>query len=130
MNAELRRRVRIRAKDRCEYCGIHQDFSPLASLQIEHIRPIKHGGRDEEDNLGLACIDCNLAKSSNVAGFDPETGELTPLYHPRQQRWDDHFRVAGPFIIGMTAIGRTTVEVLNMNSEDQIELRASILDRV
>ena len=91
IDAATKRLVRQRAANRCEYCGLHQDHSPLATLQIEHINPKKHGGADDHDNLALACIDCNLAKSSNIAGRDPVTSQLTLLFHPRQDRWDDHF---------------------------------------
>jgi 5-methylcytosine-specific restriction endonuclease McrA len=123
MDASTRRQVRERAEDRCEYCGLLQSDSPLAALHIEHIRPRKHGGSDKADNLALACVDCNLHKSSNVAGYDPQTGELTELFHPRRHRWDEHFECRGLPLLGKTAIGRTTVEVLRLNSEDRLELR-------
>ena len=123
MDTETKRRVRERAGNRCEYCGLHQDHSPLAALQIEHITARKHLGTDELDNLALACIDCNLSKSSNLAGLDPETGMLTELFNPRRQNWVDHFDRVGALIIGRTAIGRTTVQVLNINSDDQLALR-------
>lgn len=128
MNAALRRQVRQRARDRCEYCQLHQDHSPLAALQVEHITPRKHGGNDDLENLALACIDCNLAKSSNLSGLDPVTGLLTPLFHPRRDRWAEHFAWQDLEIVGLTAVGRTTVIVLNMNSADQLELRAAIAD--
>jgi 5-methylcytosine-specific restriction endonuclease McrA len=117
--------VRRRAANRCEYCRLHQDDSPLAALHIEHIRPRKHGGSDHESNLCLACIDCNLRKGPNLTGIDPLTGAVTALFHPRQQRWDDHFAWEGIRIIGKTATGRTTVQVLEMNSDDQLNLRAA-----
>ena len=74
MDAQTRRYVRKRAGQRCEYCQLHQDQSPLVPLQIEHVIPKKHGGTDTEDNLALACIDRNLAKSSNLTGILPLTG--------------------------------------------------------
>ena len=82
----------------------------------------KHGGTDQLDNLALACIDCNLHKGSNVAGYDPETKQLTELFHPRRHRWTDHFKWQGVLISGTTAIGRTTVEVLRMNIEERMQL--------
>ena len=63
----------------------------MASLHIEHIRPRKHGGSDQESNLCLACIDCNLHKGTNLADIDPETQTVTKLFHPRRQKWEDHF---------------------------------------
>lgn len=128
MDAATRRLVRERAGNRCEYCGLHQDESPLAVLHLEHIRPRKHGGSDEPDNLALACVECNLHKSSNVAGYDPQTGQLTELFHPRHNRWEDHFERRGLLLLGKTAIGRTTVEVLQLNSEDRLELRRACRD--
>jgi hypothetical protein len=123
MNAATRALVRERAGHRCEYCQTHQDDSPLAALHIEHIRPMKHGGTDDESNLSLACIDCNLRKGPNLTGIDPLTDSLTSLFHPRQQRWDEHFRWDGIQIVGKSAVGRTTIRVLCMNSDEHLELR-------
>jgi hypothetical protein len=125
MNAATRRLVCRRAKFCCEYCGLHQDQSPLAALHVEHILPRKHGGSDGLDNLALACIDCNLHKGSNVAGYDPETGRLTELFHPRRQSWQEHFERQGAMIVGKTSIGRTTIEVLQLNAEERLQLRTA-----
>ena len=125
MNAATRSQVCRRANFRCEYCGLHQDQSPLAALHVEHILPRKHGGSDDLDNIALACIDCNLHKGSNVAGYDPETGQLTELFHPRSQSWHKHFERRGAMIVGKTPIGRTTVEVLRLNSEERLQLRTA-----
>ena len=95
----------------------------MAALHVEHIRPRKHGGSDNLDNLALACIDCNLHKGSNVAGYDPETGNLTELFSPRRHLWDEHFERQGRLIVGTTPIGRTTVQVLQLNSEKRVQLR-------
>jgi len=81
MDAAAKLLVRERASNRCEYCQLHQDDSPLATLHIEHIIPKKHGGLDDADNLALACIDCNLKKGPNLTGLDPETNEITVLYY-------------------------------------------------
>ena len=95
----------------------------MASLHIEHVLPKKHAGTDDDSNLALACVDCNLHKGSNVAGYDPATGALTELFHPRKDRWDDHFERRGVHIIGTTAKGRVTVQVLELNAEDRLQLR-------
>lgn len=129
IDAATRRMVRTRAGNACEYCGLHQAHSPLASLQVEHIVARKHGGGDETDNLAMSCIDCNLAKGSNIAGIDSVTGQTTDLFHPRRQTWSDHFEWRGAYLVGKTAIGRTTIEVLRINSEEQIELRTALRSR-
>jgi hypothetical protein len=95
----------------------------LAALHVEHILPKKHGGADNLDNLALACIDCNLHKGSNVAGYDPETGQLTELFSPRRHQWEEHFERRGVLIVGRTPVGRTTVQVLQLNADERLQLR-------
>ena len=125
MSPNTRARVRERAGHRCEYCLAHQEDSPLAALHVEHIVPKIHGGTDDLENLALACMDCNLHKGPNLTGMDPQTRRVTELFHPRHHRWEDHFERDGIYMIGKTAIGRTTIRVLNMNSEDHLALRSS-----
>ena len=124
MNERTKARVRERAGNRCEYCKVHQQDSPLAALHVEHIRPRVHGGSDNFDNLALACVDCNLHKGTNLTGIDPQTNQVTEIFHPRRQRWEHHFAWSGIYVVGKTAVGRTTIRVLNMNSEDQLALRS------
>ena len=121
MTEALRQFVRERAGHRCEYCHLHQDDSPLAALHIEHVRPRKPGGTDDDGNLALACIDCNLRKGPNLTGIDPQTGAVTVLFHPRQDSWEAHFEWTGLRLIGRTAIGRATVQVLELNSDDRMD---------
>jgi hypothetical protein len=90
---------------------------------LEHIIPIKHGGGDELENLALACAECNLKKSSDLAGIDPDTKILTPLFHPRHDQWKDHFAWNGLRIIGLTSVGRTTVRVLDLNAPARLRVR-------
>jgi 5-methylcytosine-specific restriction endonuclease McrA len=62
-----------------------------APFQIDHIIARQHAGTSDEQNLALACIHCNRFKGPNIAGLDPETGELVRLFHPRTDKWADHF---------------------------------------
>ena len=126
ITTQVRRQVRERAHNLCEYCHLHQDDSPLAALHVEHIIPKVHGGTDDVENLALACIDCNLHKGTNLTGIDPQTSQLTELFHPRRQHWDEHFQLQEVYLVGKTAIGRTTIRVLGMNSDDQVALRSSL----
>lgn len=89
ITARSRTKVREHARNVCEYCHLHQDDSPLAALHIEHIIPKIHGGTDDLDNLALACIDCNLHKGTNLTGIDPQSSQVTELFHPRRQKWQD-----------------------------------------
>jgi hypothetical protein len=124
MDARLGRLVRQRADDVCEYCGLRQEQDPLP-FHVEHILPRQHGGADTPDNLALAWHHCNLHKGPNLAGLDPETGQLTRLFDPRADRWEEHFARFGNEIVSSTAIGWTTVEVLRMNEDGRAELRAA-----
>ena len=126
MDDSLKDEVRRRAEERCEYCGIAERYFSQR-FQIEHIRPRSHRGTSTLDNLALACERCNLHKGPNVAGYEPKTEELTTLFNPRVDRWSEHFRldVSGE-IIGLTAVGRTTVYVLAMNDPQRVELRNAI----
>jgi hypothetical protein len=81
--------------------------------------PIALGGADDESNRALACASCNLAKSDRASAPDPVTGERMPLFHPRTQRWRDHFRWSEDqkMLLGVTATGRATIDALDLNSE-------------
>jgi len=126
MDAEIKRLVRQRAQDACEYCGLTESWAAPFNLQIEHILPRKHHGGDQIENLALACSDCNLHKGPNIAGIDPLSMRMTELFHPRRHKWDEHFRLHLGMIIGKTDIGRTTVDVLDMNAEERVKLRIII----
>ena len=125
MNPKLRQFVHERAGDRCEYClmRLHTSARPF---HAEHIIAQQHQGSDEKGNLALACQNCNLLKGPNLTSIDPDTSLLTRLFHPRQDVWEDHFRIDGPRICGLTDIGRTTVWLLEMNDEDRVALRVAL----
>lgn len=116
-----------RAGHRCEYCRGRQADEPFFRYQLEHVIAKQHGGTDDPSNLALACPQCNRHKGPNLAGLDPFDGVLTRLFNPREDHWDEHFAARGPLILGQTAIGRTTVRVLNMNDRDRVELRAALV---
>jgi hypothetical protein len=115
-----------RAGNRCEYCRIPHPRYRLP-FQIDHIIARQHGGPTAIDNLALACLHCNRFKGPNIAGLDPESGELVRLFHPRTDLWAGHFRFEGARISGATAIGRATVQVLAMNAPDLLLVRLELV---
>ena len=119
-----RQRVRHRALNRCEYCQSHQDYV-MGRLQIDHVLPIAKGGSDSLDNLCLACELCNQYKWTKTDGVDPQTEQRQPLFHPRRQKWSEHFAWSanGAEIIGLTPIGRAAVVALSLNNELAITVR-------
>jgi hypothetical protein len=128
MDAAVRNLIRERAGNRCEYCLLGQEYSDLTH-HIEHIVAKQHGGSDDVDNLALACHRCNLCKGPNLSGVDPRSGEMVPLFHPRRDRWLEHFVSRGPRIEGLTTVGRATVHVLGMNDIRRLECRELQLRR-
>ena len=64
------------------------------------------------ENLAWACIDCNSYKGSNIAGIDPDSkAEVVRLFHPRQDRWEEHFEWDDARLVGRTPIARATIDV-------------------
>ena len=124
-SADLRRQVIRRAGNRCEYCLIHQDDA-IASHQTDHVIADKHGGPTTLSNLALACILCNIRKGSDLSSVDPETNDVTPLFNPRTQHWEDHFRFEDTSIIGQTPVGRATVRLLQLNSVERLAERREL----
>ena len=127
MAARQREAIRRRAKRRCEYCRLPDSAMNSSDFHVEHIVARKHGGKSSMENLAWSCIYCNLYKGPNLASFDPDTGKLTPLFNPRVTRWKEHFRMAGARIIGLTPVGRTSVWLLEMNSDILVALRACLM---
>jgi hypothetical protein len=122
----LRRLIRERAGGRCEYCLMPERFT-LAAHWVDHVVAEKHGGLTEEGNLALSCVLCNQHKGTDLASLDPENGRLTPLFHPRRDRWADHFRLDEARIEPITPTGRVTVRLLQMNHPDRVEERGAVL---
>src|SRR5262245_10562662 len=112
--AALRRLVRERAVERCEYC-LFPEAATFAPHSIDHIVAQKHGGKTESDNLANCCILCNQKKGTDLSSIDPETGQVVVLFHPRRDRWTDHFRLIEGRIEPQTATGRATARLLGFN---------------
>jgi hypothetical protein len=111
-----------RAGRRCEYCRLPQDcdYDPF---EIDHVIARKHGGQTVANNLALSCFHCNAFKGPNIAGVDPRTRRVAPLFNPRRQKWAAHFRWRGAHLMGRTPAGRATVAVLNINDPFRVDLR-------
>jgi 5-methylcytosine-specific restriction endonuclease McrA len=126
LDQRVRELVRDRARSACEYCRIPQSATLLIPFHVEHIVPKQHGGSDEPEGLALACDRCNLHKGPNLSSIDPDSGAVTRLFDPREDRWSDHFVLREGYISGVTPTGRATVRLLNMNAPRRVQLRQSI----
>ena len=116
-----------RAGGRCEYCRISSDNLDLP-FEVDHIIAEHHLGRTQASNTCLSCFACNRHKGPNVAGVDPVTRKIVPLFHPRRHKWSRHFRWEGAVLIGRTPTGRATVIALKINLEHRIDLRQGLID--
>jgi len=126
MDSALRSLVCRRAGDVCEYCRLPQAASRIARFHVEHVIARQHGGQTEPNNLALACSYCNFHKGPNIAAIVPEFVRLVPLFNPRRDDWADHFVWEESIVVGRTAIGRATVELLAMNDWQRVEVRENL----
>lgn len=97
----------------------------MVEIEVDHVTPVTAGGPTTADNLCLTCVGCNGFKLAYRAGTDPKTGAETTLFHPRLDRWDEHFAWSadGSLIQGLTPTGRATVARLRMNRPRMVEAR-------
>jgi hypothetical protein len=116
--------VAQRAGHRCEYCRAPEAIFNFP-FEVEHIIPSSRDSPDDEANCALACRSCNLHKSDQIDGAVEPTKEIVRLFHPRRDRWDEHFRVEKEtgMIQGLTSTGRVTVAILQMNRPIQLAAR-------
>ncbi|MHB1559619.1 MAG: HNH endonuclease [Isosphaeraceae bacterium] len=122
----LERKVRRRARGRCEYCQLPDSAYPLP-FEVDHIIAQQHGGTTRPGNTAWACPWCNRSKGPNLAGYDERTRQVVQLFHPRRQQWSDHFRWRGPRLVGLTSVGRCTIRALNINRDAAVALRRELM---
>jgi hypothetical protein len=122
--AALKRLVYDRGSGCCEYCRSQVKFA-IDPFVIEHIIPTSRGGDSTAENLALACQGCNNYKYNKTTGIDPIDLQTIPLYNPRIMTWSEHFAWSedASTIVGLTAIGRATVQTLRLNRSGIVNLR-------
>lgn len=128
ISAALRREVIQRAQGCCEYCLINTAERPI-NFAIDHVIAEKHGGPTEISNLSLSCYWCNSYKGSDLSSVDWDADRaIVPLYNPREQQWNDHFRLDASQIMPLTATGRVTIFLLHLNDDERVTERALLLE--
>jgi hypothetical protein len=122
--AEIRKQVRQRANYLCEYCHTSERWQ-YVRFTMDHVVPVIAGGSETLENLALACFHCNRRKSNKQDSIDPETGAATSLFNPRLQLWAEHFvwSTDGLLAIPLTATGRATVALMELNRARILEIR-------
>ncbi len=124
--AALRRFVEERAKYQCEYCLLPAGVA-FFPHEVDHVIAEKHGGATDADNLAFACWRCNRHKGTDLGSFDPQTGTFSFLFNPRTQNWVEHFMFDEIRLVGLTVEGRTTISLLQLNSDERLAERQRLL---
>jgi hypothetical protein len=127
MDAALEELVPRRARFRCKYCLLPQALVSTP-FQFDHIIAQSHGGETNEVNFAFACFHCNNFKGPNLSGVDPDTGRVVRLFHPRQDKRNQHFRWNKEVLIGLTPIGRATIRTLRLSHPPRLAVRRSLLE--
>jgi hypothetical protein len=124
ISSDLRTRVHQLDGARCAYCQLPETLT-ITAFEIDHIIPVSAGGATTLENLCLTCPACNRFKAARQTAVDPETARVFPLFHPRRDAWSAHFAWSSDRqrILGITPIGRATVEALRMNRPQRVNLR-------
>ncbi len=118
-------RVAERAGYVCEYCRAPESVFNF-NFEIDHFIPLSKGGKDDLENLVLACRACNAYKAFHQIGLMKEKEDIS-LFNPRQNAWNEHFQFNFETfeLEGLTKIGEGTINRLKMN--DSVQIRARIL---
>jgi 5-methylcytosine-specific restriction endonuclease McrA len=124
----LRSAVADRARYRCEYCH-YPEAASNTPLELDHVLPEAKDGPTTLGNLALSCRACNLHKYVKTEARDPLTVGNEALFHPRNQQCSEHFglNLETAEIVGVTPIGRATVEALSMNSHHALATRQLLI---
>lgn len=120
----LRQAIRERAGFQCEYCLLPEAFFPF---EPDHVIALKHGGLTDSKNLASSCLECNQLKGSDIASVDSDTGLIVRLFHPRQDRWLDHFDLRDDLVVPQTDVGRVTEHLLQLNRPKVLSIRRQLL---
>lgn len=120
----LRRAVVAAAQGQCAYCLSPEPLMGV-TFEVDHIIPRHAGGHTRLDNLCLSCPTCNRHKSQRLSARDPLSGQSATLFHPKHDVWSHHFAWStdGSHLLGLTPIGRATVEALRCNRPAMVLLR-------
>jgi hypothetical protein len=72
---------------------------------------------------------CNLVKGARIDALDPVTGQRLALFHPRRDRWIEHFGWSENFleVEARTATGRVTILALDLNRRKLQNLRRALI---
>jgi hypothetical protein len=121
----LRVFVAFRAHNSCEYCKISEEAS-FIPFKIDHIISLKHGGKNLRINLVWSCFSCNNNKGSDVGTILLPNKNFIRFFNPREDNWEEHFKMKDGQIMLLTEIAESTDKILKLNDIDRIMERRLI----
>lgn len=127
ISEKIQLQVRERANHCCEYCLALGQFA-FSTFTVDHIIAISKGGTDDLGNLAWACSHCNNCKYNRLFCIDPLSKIKVPLFNPRKNNWSEHFiwNKNQTIIIGVSSIGRATINCLKVNRQEAVNLRGAL----
>ncbi|MFM0243652.1 HNH endonuclease [Paraburkholderia sediminicola] len=60
----IRKRIRERDGYRCRRCSV-----AVRTGVVDHVKPLEHGGTNEDGNLQLLCVECHRKKTARDRGY-------------------------------------------------------------
>jgi len=108
----------------CGYCSIAEIEAAGIAFQIDHYEPRASAPHlvDDYTNLLWVCQHCNEFKGD----WSPPTSARNAgirFYRPDLDDPDEHFEISGLRLNGKSAIGKFTIELLNLNRSALRRLR-------
>ena len=91
----LRQFVRQRAGGCCEYCLVPESHNPCASRSRSRCCSANTAAPRKKTILRCAAPCATSIRELIWPRSHPDTGDIMRLYHPRHDRWSDHFEIEG-----------------------------------
>jgi 5-methylcytosine-specific restriction endonuclease McrA len=66
---EQRKRIRLRDGYKCRHCS-----TVIRVGEVDHIKPLEHGGSNDDSNLQLLCYPCHNLKTALDRGYVLKSG--------------------------------------------------------
>lgn len=110
----------------CQYCGV---AAPDAVLHIDHIKPVKTGGKNEIINLITSCLSCNLGKGAKELSDDSavkkQKRQLDELNARREQ-----LEMIAQWREGLKNIQNDTLELVVNHYSERLRLEVKEKHRI
>ncbi|MEZ9917670.1 hypothetical protein BCT06_14145 [Vibrio breoganii] len=95
MKPDPRQHIYERDDFTCQYCGKSgaKSFKQWndAWFAIDHIKPKKHGGGNEDSNLVVACHTCNSVKGATMCESIEEGRKIINDKNNQRKKWFNKF---------------------------------------